>query len=88
MVDELKAKLGSGVVVLGIRRVGKAQLVVGVTADLADRVSASAVVGTLAAVVGGGGGGHKELAQAGGPDGDRLDEALQKAPEAVAGQLG
>jgi len=88
LVDELKAKLGSGVVVLGMRRGGKAQLVVGVTADLADRVSASAVVGTLAAVVGGGGGGHKELAQAGGPDGDRLEEALQKAPEAVAGQLG
>ncbi len=88
LVDELKAKLGSGVVVLGMRRGGKAQLVVGVTADLADRVSASDVVGTLAAVVGGGGGGHKELAQAGGPDGDRLEEALQKAPEAVAGHLG
>ena len=88
LVDELKVKLGSGVVVLGMRRGGKAQLVVGVTADLADRVSASEVVGTLAAVVGGGGGGHKELAQAGGPDGDRLDEALQKAPEAVAEQLG
>ncbi len=88
LVDELKAKLGSGVVVLGMRRGGKAQLVVGVTADLADRVSAAAVVGTLAAVVGGGGGGHKELAQAGGPDGGRLDEALQKAPEAVAEQLG
>jgi alanyl-tRNA synthetase len=88
LVDELKAKIGSGVVVLGIRRDGKAQLVVGVTADLTDRVSAVAVVRKLAAVVGGGGGGHSELAEAGGPRGDRLEEALQKAPETVAEQMG
>jgi alanyl-tRNA synthetase len=88
LVDELKAKIGAGVVVLGIRRGDKAQLVVGVTPDLADRVSAVAVVRSLAAVVGGGGGGHNELAEAGGPGGDRLEEALQKAPETVREQLG
>jgi alanyl-tRNA synthetase len=56
-----------------------------VTDDLTDRVRAGDLVRELAAVVGGRGGGKPNLAQAGGPDVGKLDEALQKAPETVAG---
>jgi alanyl-tRNA synthetase len=88
LADEIKAKLGSGVVVLGTRRDGKAQLIIGVTADLADRISAAKLVARLAPIVGGGGGGTSQMAQAGGPDGGRLAEALQEAPQAVSEILG
>jgi len=88
LADGMKAKLGSGVVVLGARREGKAQLIVGVTADLAPKLSASEVVAGLAPMVGGGGGGSHEMAQAGGPTVDGLPEALRKAPEVVGGLLG
>ena len=88
LADQLKARLGSGVVVLGARHDGKAQLIVVVTADVAERVSAANVVGSLAEIVGGGGGGDREMAQAGGPAGDKLAEALEKAPQVVAELLG
>ncbi|MFQ5745020.1 MAG: alanine--tRNA ligase [Acidobacteriota bacterium] len=84
LADQLKVKLGSGVVVLGACRESKAQLVVGVTTDLSERLSAATVVRSLAVVVGGGGGGHRQMAEAGGPDGDRLGEALDRVPEVVA----
>lgn len=83
LADVLKAKLGSGIVVLGVRHDGKAQLIVGVTDDLTGRVGADRIVQRLAEVVGGGGGGHPGMAQAGGPQGDRLDEALERAPKIV-----
>ena len=88
LADSMKAKLGSGVVVLGARSKGKAQLIVGVTADLASKLSAAEVVAALAPMVGGGGGGSREMAQAGGPLVDGLPEALGKAPEVVGGLLG
>jgi alanyl-tRNA synthetase len=55
-----------------------------VTDDLTDRIRAGDLVRELAAVVRGRGGGKPNLAQAGGPDVAKLDEALQKAPETVA----
>jgi len=88
LADTMKTKLGSGVVVLGTKSDGKAQLIVGVTADVAARVKAGDVVRELAQIVGGGGGGKPEMAQAGGPDASRLGEALAQAPEVVAGLLG
>ncbi|MGD8328161.1 MAG: alanine--tRNA ligase [Acidobacteriota bacterium] len=88
LADSMKAKLGSGVVVLGTASGGKAQLIVGVTHDVAERIKAGDIVRQLAAIVGGGGGGKAEMAQAGGPDAARLGEALAKAPEVVAGLLG
>jgi len=54
-----------------------------VTDDLTDRVRAGDVVRELAKVVGGRGGGKPNLAQAGGPDVGKLDEALQKAPQTI-----
>jgi len=88
LADELKAKLGSGVVVLGVRHDGKAQLIVGVTDDLTERVGADRIVSELAEVVGGGGGGHPGMAQAGGPQGERLGDALERAPQVVRELLG
>jgi len=84
MADSLKLKMGSGIVVLGAQSGGKAQLVVGVTTDLTGRLEAGDVVRELAQIVGGGGGGGPEMAQAGGPDGARLGEALDRTPEIVA----
>ncbi len=83
LADTLRQKLGSGIVVLGMEAGGKATLLVAVTDDIVGRVKAGDVVRELAAVVGGRGGGRPNLAQAGGPDAARLDDALQTATEVV-----
>ncbi len=83
LADTLRQKLGSGVVVLGMESGGKATLLAAVTNDLTNRVRAGDLVRELATVVGGRGGGKPNLAQAGGPDVEKLDEALQKAPDTV-----
>jgi alanyl-tRNA synthetase len=82
-VDELRGKLGSGVVVLGAAVDGKVSLIVGVTKDLTSRVQAGKVVGLLAAKVGGKGGGRPDLAEAGGSDVGSLDAALGGAAGGV-----
>jgi alanyl-tRNA synthetase len=87
LVDSLRVKLGSGVVVLGAAVDGKVSLIVGVTKDLTSRVQAGKVVGTLAAKVGGKGGGRPDLAEAGGSDVGSLDAALKSASEVVGGLL-
>ena len=84
LADTLRQKLGSGVVVLGMESGGKATLLAAVTDDLTDRVRAGDLVRELATVVGGKGGGKPNLAQAGGPDVGKLDEALETAPRTVA----
>jgi alanyl-tRNA synthetase len=86
-VDELRGKLGSGVVVLGAVMDGKVSLIVGVTKDLTSRVQAGKIVGLLAAKVGGKGGGRPDLAEAGGSDVGSLDAALQGASGVVEGLL-
>ena len=88
LVDQLRGKLGSGVVVLGAAVDGKVSLIVGVTKDLTSRVQAGKVVGTLAGLVGGKGGGRPDLAEAGGSDIGALDGALGKAVGVVEGLLG
>ena len=88
LVDELRGKLGSGVVVLGAATPeGKVALIVGVTKDLTARLQAGKIVGQLAAMVGGKGGGRPDLAEAGGTDASALDTALASAPEVVASLL-
>ena len=87
LADTMRSKLGSGVVVLGMESGGKATLLVAVTDDVTDRVRAGDLVRELAAVVGGRGGGKPTLAQAGGPDAAKLDEALAKAPGQVRALL-
>jgi alanyl-tRNA synthetase len=87
LVDELRGKLGSGVVVLGAASEGKVSLIVGVTKDLTGKVQAGKIVGQIAALVGGKGGGRPDLAEAGGSDAGALDGALGKASEVVGGLL-
>jgi len=88
LVDQMRGKLGSGVVVLGAASPdSKVALIVGVTKDLTGRVQAGKVVGQLAVLVGGKGGGRPDLAEAGGSDVGSLDGALAKAGEVVAGLI-
>jgi alanyl-tRNA synthetase len=89
LVDNLRNKLGSGVVVLGSAADdGKVALIVGVTKDLTGRVQAGKIVGEIAKRVGGSGGGRPDLAEAGGKDASQLDAALAGAPEVVGNLLG
>jgi len=89
LVDNLRAKLGSGVVVLGgVQEDGKVALIVGVTKDLTSRVQAGKIVGQLAQKVGGSGGGRPDMAEAGGKDASQLDAALASAPDVVRALLG
>jgi alanyl-tRNA synthetase len=87
LVDELRTKLGSGVVVLGAADDGKVSLIVGVTKDLTGKVQAGKIVGQIAALVGGKGGGRPDLAEAGGSDTGALDGALAKAGSVVESLL-
>jgi alanyl-tRNA synthetase len=86
--DELRSKIKSGVVVLGSATDGKVTLLTAVTKDLLDRVQANTLIGKLAPIVGGKGGGKPDLAQAGGKDADKLNEAIATAPAALRELLG
>ncbi|WP_263373922.1 alanine--tRNA ligase [Granulicella aggregans] len=87
LVDQLRGKLGSGVVVLGAASEGKVTLIVGVTKDLTGKLQAGKIVGHLAGIVGGRGGGRPDLAEAGGSEPGKLDEALKAAAEFVGASL-
>ncbi len=85
LADDLKAQVGSGVVALGSVSDGKASLVVGVTGDLTDRVDAVELARAGSAAVGGrGGGGRPDMAQAGGPDGASIGDAMAAIESALA----
>jgi alanyl-tRNA synthetase len=86
--DELRSKIKSGVVVLGSATDGKVTLLTAVTKDLLDRVQANTLIAKLAPIVGGKGGGKPDLAQAGGKDADKLNEAIATAPSALRELLG
>ncbi|MCG7564531.1 alanine--tRNA ligase [Pseudoalteromonas sp. McH1-42] len=76
MVDDLKNKMGSGVIALGVANGDKVSLIAGVTKDLVGRVKAGDLVNHMAAQVGGKGGGRPDMAQAGGSEPQNLDAAL------------
>ena len=78
MVDDLRDKLRSGVVLLASEAGGKVSLALGVTPDLKGRLKAGDLVREVAAVVGGKGGGRADFAQAGGNDPGKIDEAFEK----------
>jgi alanyl-tRNA synthetase len=88
LVDQLRDKIGSGVVILGSASNGNVALIVGVTKDLTSRVQAGKIVGKVAEKVGGKGGGRPDLAEAGGKDASALDAALDGAYGAVEEILG
>jgi alanyl-tRNA synthetase len=76
MVDTLRQKLGSGVVVLAAVEDGKVALIAGVTKDLNPRLHAGKIIQELAKLVGGSGGGRPDLAEAGGKDTSGIEMAL------------
>ncbi|MCG7530905.1 alanine--tRNA ligase [Psychrobium sp. MM17-31] len=76
-VDELKNKLGSGIVVVGVADGAKVSLVAGVTKDLTGQVKAGELVNMVAQQVGGKGGGRPDMAMAGGSDAAALPAALE-----------
>ena len=87
LVDNLKGKIGEGVVVLGSAQPeGKVALIAGVTTGLTKRIQAGKLVGAVAKLVGGSGGGKPDLAEAGGKDQTQIDAALKAAP-AIVGDL-
>jgi alanyl-tRNA synthetase len=89
LVDNLRNKLGSGVVILGsAQEDGKVALIAGVTRDLTGRLSAGKIIGPLAQKVGGSGGGRPDMAEAGGKNASALNAALASAPEVVRDLLG
>jgi len=83
IADQLRERMGSGVVVLASHQDGQVRLLAAVTKDLAGQVHAGKLVGQLAPIVGGKGGGRPELAQAGGSDPSKIDAALARAVELV-----
>ena len=87
MADQLRDRLGSGVVVLASDNDGKAALTVAVTSDLTGRVHAGALIDTLASIVGGRGGGRPDFAQAGGRQTGRLAELPTEAHAAITQML-
>jgi alanyl-tRNA synthetase len=87
LVDQLRDKIGSGVVVLGSASNGNVSLIVGVTKDLTSRVQAGKVIAPVAQKVGGKGGGRPDLAEAGGKDPATLDSALDAAYAVVESLL-
>ena len=86
-VDRLKSRLGSAAVVLATVNAGKVALVAGVTRDCTDRIEAGVLANHVARQVGGRGGGRPELAQAGGNDPSRVDQAIRSVQGWVREQL-
>jgi len=84
LADRFKAKMKSGILVLGSRTPDKALLVVVVTKEYLDQYHAGKIIKQVAAVVGGGGGGRPDMAQAGGSKPEKLPEALDKVFDIVA----
>ena len=86
--DQLKNKLGSGIIVLAGEAGGKVSLIVMATDDVVKKgAHAGNIIKAAAAVCGGGGGGRPNMAQAGGKDASKIGAALEKAKEIVAEQI-
>jgi len=82
-VDQLKGKMGSGIILLGGQNQNKVSLIMGVTSDLTQRFHAGELIKKIAVYVGGTGGGRPDFAQAGGTDSKRLDEALKALEDLI-----
>ena len=87
MVDELKNKLGSVIIMLAAVNDDKVSLIAGVTNDLTGKVKAGELVNHVASQVGGKGGGRPDMAQAGGSQPENVESALASVSEFLAGKL-
>src|SRR5699024_1107011 len=84
MVDDLKEKLESGVIVLVAENDGKVQLAAGVSKDLIElNLHAGHIIKEAATICGGGGGGRPDMAQAGGTDASKIDEAFKSVKQYI-----
>jgi alanyl-tRNA synthetase len=83
LVDELRAKLGSGIVLVAATGDDRVTLAAGVTPDLAKTFHAGQLIGAVSGVVGGKGGGRPDFAQGGGPDVAKVEAAFEKFRELV-----
>jgi len=88
LMDQLKSKLGSAIILLGAAGGEKVSLIAGVTADLTGKVKAGELVNFVAAQVGGKGGGRPDMAQAGGTQPDKLAGAIDSVYGWVEARLG
>ncbi|MEN6425105.1 MAG: alanine--tRNA ligase [Phycisphaerales bacterium] len=86
-IDMLKKKAKSAAIVLAYEEEGKVMLLAGVTDDLIKKVKAGDIVKQIAPIVGGGGGGKPQMAQAGGKDPAKIDEALKEAASLIRQKL-
>jgi alanyl-tRNA synthetase len=82
-IDQLKGKIGSGIILLGAQSENKVSLLMGVTSDLTHRYNANELIKKIAVHIGGTGGGRPDFAQAGGTDSKKLDEALKAIEDLV-----
>jgi alanyl-tRNA synthetase len=82
-VDQLKEKIGSGIILLGGQSQDKISLIMGVTPDLTHRYQANHLIKKIALHIGGTGGGRPDFAQAGGTDSKKLDEALKAIDDLI-----
>ena len=87
MVDDLRTKLQSGVIVLGSEADGKVTLIAAVTKDLTNKLDAGKIVKQAASFVEGSGGGRKDLAEAGGKNPAKLDESIRAVPSIIESML-
>ena len=81
--DKLRDRLQSGIILIGSRAEGKAMLLCLVTKDLTDRYSAGNIIREIAPIVCGRGGGRPDMAQAGGPNPENLEQALKRLEELI-----
>ncbi len=88
VMDKLRERVPSGVVVLGSAAEGKASLCVAVSKDLTGKIKAGDIVKRLAPMVGGGGGGRPDMAQAGGKQPDNVPEAIRMTPSVIKELIG
>ncbi|MBN2590168.1 MAG: alanine--tRNA ligase [Sedimentisphaerales bacterium] len=87
-IDMLKKKAQSAAIVLGFDEEGKVTLISGITNDLVEKgLSAGNLIKEIAPIVGGGGGGRPQMAQAGGKDPEKIEEALKRASEIIVEKL-
>lgn len=84
IMARMQQNIGSGVVVLGSVRDGKATLICTVSKDLLGRLHAGKIIKQLSSLVNGNGGGKPHMAQGGGPRGDNIDSALEAVPSLLA----
>jgi alanyl-tRNA synthetase len=87
VMDSLREKIGSGIIVLASASDDKVSLCVGVTKDLTNTIKAGDIVKQLAPIVGGGGGGKPDMAMAGGKDISKIPDVIAQAPDIIQGLL-